>query len=260
MLWNDEHISKSMLEAHLNPEIDAASRNKDFMERSIHWIISHFHVNQSTSIIDFGCGPGLYTIALAETGASVTGVDLSQRSIRYAQGAAAAKGLRINYLLQDYLEFKTHQKFDLILMIWCDFSVLSPEKTRTLLATFRNLLTENGRILLDVDSLALFHNTAEQNLEFVHYPSGGFMSAEPHFLFRRIFKYADEHLILRKETVLEDDQQRDFYIWNQCYSLSALTHLFAENGLEILSAYSDVTGTPFQKASQQFAVTARKAK
>ena len=249
-----------MLEAHLNPEIDAASRNQVFMDLSIRWIISHFNITETSSIIDFGCGPGLYTTALAETGASVTGVDLSQRSIRYAQAAAEAKGLHINYLLQDYLEFKNHKKFDLILMIWCDFSVLSPDQTRRLLGTFRNILAENGHILLDVDSQVFYQNTSEQDLKFEYYPVGGFMSPEPHFLFRRIFKYADEHLILRKETVLEESKKRDFYIWNQCYSLSALTRLFAENSLEILSTYSDVAGTPFLETSQQFAVTARKAK
>ena len=30
--WNDEHISKSMLEAHLNPDWDAASRKHSYEE------------------------------------------------------------------------------------------------------------------------------------------------------------------------------------------------------------------------------------
>lgn len=35
MLWNDEHISKGMLEAHLNPDIDAASRKHEFISESV---------------------------------------------------------------------------------------------------------------------------------------------------------------------------------------------------------------------------------
>ena len=30
--WNDEHISKQMLKAHLNPEFDGASRKHAFIE------------------------------------------------------------------------------------------------------------------------------------------------------------------------------------------------------------------------------------
>lgn len=38
LLWNDEHISKGMLQAHLNPDIDAASRKHEFIRESVKWI------------------------------------------------------------------------------------------------------------------------------------------------------------------------------------------------------------------------------
>jgi 2-polyprenyl-3-methyl-5-hydroxy-6-metoxy-1,4-benzoquinol methylase len=40
-------------------------------------------VDESTEIADFGCGPGLYTEKLAERGATVTGIDFSENSIRH---------------------------------------------------------------------------------------------------------------------------------------------------------------------------------
>ena len=70
-LWANEHTSKQMLEYHLNETIDLSSRNKGFIERSAEWIVSHFGVNDKTTIADFGCGPGLYTTRLAEKGATV---------------------------------------------------------------------------------------------------------------------------------------------------------------------------------------------
>lgn len=36
--WDDDHISKSMLEAHLNPDTDGASRRPGFIEKSVRWI------------------------------------------------------------------------------------------------------------------------------------------------------------------------------------------------------------------------------
>ena len=41
-LWANEHTSKKMLEYHLNEKIDLSSRNKDFIERSVEWIVSFF--------------------------------------------------------------------------------------------------------------------------------------------------------------------------------------------------------------------------
>ncbi len=36
--WDDEHISKGMLEAHLNPNWDVATRKPEFLDKSVNWI------------------------------------------------------------------------------------------------------------------------------------------------------------------------------------------------------------------------------
>ena len=87
-LWTDDHTSKQMLSFHLNKEIDVASRNAAFIERSVEWITSHFNIRAGTKIADFGCGSGLYAARLAKIQAYVTGIDFSNRSIQYAQEVA----------------------------------------------------------------------------------------------------------------------------------------------------------------------------
>ncbi len=59
LLWNDKHISKKMLEFHLDETADPASRNKAFTDKSADWIVSQFNVGAGTKICDFGCDPGL---------------------------------------------------------------------------------------------------------------------------------------------------------------------------------------------------------
>ena len=87
-LWTDEYTSKKMLEYHLNESLDLSSRNKDFIDKSVSWIISHFGVGANKKIADFVCGPGLYTTRFAESDAVVTGIDFSERSICYAKEIA----------------------------------------------------------------------------------------------------------------------------------------------------------------------------
>jgi 2-polyprenyl-3-methyl-5-hydroxy-6-metoxy-1,4-benzoquinol methylase len=160
-LWADEHTSKQMLEYHLNEEIDVSSRNKNFIESSVAWIVSHFGVDKNTEIADFGCGPGLYTIRLAQRGADVTGIDFSKNSIEYAKGVAEQKGLKINYVHKNYLNFDTPDRFDLIIMIMCDFCALSPGQRKTMLSRFHSLLKPGGSVLLDVYSLNTYNQKEE---------------------------------------------------------------------------------------------------
>lgn len=50
--WNDEYISKQMLEAHLDPEFDAASRKLAFIEKSIAWIKEIIPPSEYPSLIN----------------------------------------------------------------------------------------------------------------------------------------------------------------------------------------------------------------
>lgn len=76
--WDDDHISKSMLEAHLNPDTDGASRRPGFIEKSVRWIAALCPPEGGKRLIDLGCGPGTVRgAASARAGFRVTGVDFS---------------------------------------------------------------------------------------------------------------------------------------------------------------------------------------
>jgi cyclopropane fatty-acyl-phospholipid synthase-like methyltransferase len=257
-LWNDAHISKGMLDAHLNPNHDAASYPKVFIDKVVDWAASHFSISRGTRICDFGCGPGLYTAEFAKKGAVVTGVDLSERSINYAKDVAAQENLSIEYMLQDYLKFSTDKTFDLITMISCDFSVLSPKHRRILLSIFHKALGENGAILLDVDSMKRFTEGAEKST-YGFSAKSDFWSPEPHHIFEVTFKYEQEKVLLEKYTLIDNDKKSEFFNWHQCYSQQSLQELFQENGFWIEGYYSNVAGDPFEGDSAIFAVIARKS-
>jgi SAM-dependent methyltransferase len=196
-LWTDEHTSQRMLSFHLSEHSDAASRNTAFIDRSVAWIVSHFDIGDGTRVADFGCGPGLYATRLARRGASVTGIDISKRSIEYGQALARREGLPVTLVHQDYLAFATETRFDLILMIMCDFCVLCPRQRRTLLSTFHTLLAPGGSLLFDVYSLAAYRERQEEAICELNLLDG-FWSSEPYYGFRNTFKYEDEKLVLDK--------------------------------------------------------------
>ncbi len=256
-LWTDEHTSEQMLSFHLNEEIDVSSRNAAFIDRSVEWIASHFNVGAGTKIVDFGCGPGLYTTKLAIHQADVTGIDFSKRSIQYAQEIARKEELPIRYVDKNYLEYETDDRFHLVLMIMCDFCALSPTQRKKILSKFHTFLEPDGSVLLDVHSLKAF----EQREETAMYEANllnGFWSTGKYYGFLNTFKYDREKVVLDKYTIIEPGRTRTIYNWLQYFSPEALEREFVGCGLSIEKLYSDVAGSPFDSENKEFAVVAGK--
>ncbi len=256
-LWTNEHTSRQMLEYHLNETIDVSSRNRSFIERSAEWITSQFEIGEESTIADFGCGPGLYTTRLAETGATVTGIDFSENSLRYAKKVAERKRLEVNYVHVNYLDFETTQRFDLITMIMCDFCALSPKQRKVMLAKFSTLLKPGGSVLLDVYSLSSF-SKKEESAAYEFNQLSGFWSSDDYYCFVNTFKYEKEKVVLDKYTIIEASRTRVVYNWLQYFSKESLRDELENNGFQVEGFYSDVAGGAFDPASSELALVARK--
>ena len=255
-LWQDKHISQRMLELHLDKDAELASRPHAFIEQSAEWMKSRFQIGGNTVILDYGCGPGLYTSRFARMGATVTGIDFSKRSIEHATRSASEHGLEVNYVLEDYLRWETTDQADLITLIFCDLCPLSPQRRRALFGKFRRHLKPGGHILLDVCSLAQFESKKEQTV-CEHNLLGGFFSANDYFGFLTTFKYDSEQVSLDKYTIVERGGVRRFYNWLQYYSVEELTAELGENGFVVQEVYSNVAGDPYEASSPVLAVVAQ---
>ncbi|MFC2099275.1 class I SAM-dependent methyltransferase [Candidatus Bipolaricaulota bacterium] len=244
VLWDDEHISKNMLALHLDEEAELASRPYEFIRRSADWIKERFALAEGRSVVDFGCGPGLYTTRFAAAGADVTGIDFSRRSIAHAESEAERQGLAINYILGDYLEFHPERVFDLITMLYCDLCALSPDQRRRLLSVFRDLLTDHGSVLLDVYTLQAYAGRQESTSHGSRLMDG-FWTPGDYWGFKTTFKYDENSVVLDKYTIIEPHQTWCVYNWLQYFSPATLAAEFEQCGLRIVEQYADVAGTAY---------------
>lgn len=256
-LWTDEHTSERMLAFHLDGEVDLSSRHTDFIDESVRWMKAHFELTESSRIIDFGCGPGLYTSRFAGFGAEVVGVDFSSRSIEYARAQARRENHTIAYVEADYLEFQPEGVFDLVTMIMCDFCALSPVQRAAMLARFEGLLSDTGRIVLDVHSPKAFADKQE-GLVFAKNQLDGFWSASPYFGFVASFKYDAEMVSLDKYTIVEEHRQREIYNWLQYFTPESLEREAHAAGLRVDAVYGDVAGSPYDSEAAEFAVVLKR--
>lgn len=253
-LWTNEYTAQQMLNYHLNEDLDLASRNKAFMDRSTKFIIEKFNMDDTKDVVEFGCGPGLYAHKFAETGARVTGIDVSANSIKYAKDQADKAGLDIDYIVADYLSFNTDKRFDLILLIFTDLCVLSPDQRSNLLKKFRSFLKPDGRLFLDVSSYAAFDNKVE-SASYEKNQLFGFWSPNDYYGFLNTFKYDDEKVSLDKHTIIEDGvEDRVIYNWHQYYNLETITMELASHGLEVEEVFGNVAGDKYNSTLPEFAL------
>lgn len=256
-LWTDEHTSAQMLKYHLNAEVDLSSRRHAFIERSVEWMVPRFDLAEGARVADFGCGPGLYANRLARRGARVTGIDFSARSLEHARGVAQGEGLDVEYVHGDYLDFETDARFRLVIMIMCDFCVLSPEQRARMLRKFRGLLEPGGRVLLDVSSLVSFAQRQEASLCEPNHLDG-FWSPDPYYTFVNTFLYPSERVALDQYTIVEQRRTRTVYNWFQYFDPEGLRGEFERCGLEVEETLGDVAGAPYDPAAPEFAVIAKR--
>ena len=66
-------------------------------------------------ILDIGCGGGLLSEPMSRMGASVTGIDASDKNIKIAKLHSKKNKLKINYLCSSPEKLKIKKKFDVIL-------------------------------------------------------------------------------------------------------------------------------------------------
>lgn len=257
-LWNNSHISKQMLKAHLDPHIDAASRQAGFIEKSLSWIKREFLEDISASVLDLGCGPGLYAKEFARMGAEVTAIDFSENSVRYARTEAEKLNLNINYINGDYIDYDfKDQKFDLITLIYCDFCVLSRDQRLKLLMKVRDALAEGGTFLFDVHTPIHF-DSIEETHSCSYNKSGGFWSPHSHFAFEQIIKYEVEKVILEKSDIIGESERLSICNYLQCFDSETLNGELDQAGLTAAAIYADVCGAPYSPRSGVMAVAARK--
>lgn len=257
MFWKDPHIAKYLLEAHLDPNNEGASRNPNFIDQSVDFIKMIATKKGDHKIIDYGCGPGLYCERLAKRGYVVTGVDFSENSIKYAKDSVKDKGLDINYRNENYLYLADENKYDFATLIYCDYGALAPNDRKKLLQNVYRSLKKGGRFLLDVFTEYKYNVFFESNNWYLR-DEGGFWSPESYIELTQNLKYGG-YISLEQTTIITKQKTEVYYIWNQYFTKEMILGELEEAGFTLISIYNDVTGEEYKEGNDTIALLLEKS-
>ncbi len=246
--WDDDHISKGMLEAHLNPDLEAASRKHEFLDKSVNWISKIAPSSQYKLLLDLGCGPGLYAERFKNAGYSITGMDFSKRSIEYAKEQTLINKSNIEYHYQNYLTINYIEQFDVITLIYCDYAALSFMDRLTLLKKVYQALKPGGKFIFDVFTPVM--RKAESHL-WQYSDKGGFLSEKSHICLESVYQYDDEDKTeLRQYIVITEDAVNCYNIWDHFFTRDALLPEIQAIGFSTFEFYGDIAGKEFSQTGE----------
>lgn len=233
---------KGWLAAHLNPQEDAATRKHEFLDRSVQWISKIAPPAQYKSLLDLGCGPGLYAQRFHKAGYRVAGVDFSSRSIAYAKEQAIQQNSPIEYHYQNYLTIDYKNQFDVVTLIYCDYAVLPKADRLLLLNKIYKALRQNGKFIVDVFTPKM---RKKESRTWQCHEEGGFWCEKPHICLESVYQYDDEDATeLRQCVVVTDESIKCYNIWAHFFTKEKLLSEIQPVGFNSFEFYGDVAGKP----------------
>mgnify|MGYP003828629161 CR=1 FL=1 len=254
-LWNDSHISKMMLEAHLSSDTDAASYTPSKIRAICDHLSQRMQIKEGSAIIDLGCGPGLYCALLAKKGFNMTGIDGSENSIQYASEHHKAGNAR--YICGSYLNPFGDGEYDAAMMISEDYGVLSPENRKLLLKNIYTVLKPNGYFAFDISSLTAFKARKYTYAPKWYASDPGFWRPHRHFVLEKTFFYPDIPALCDLYSVF-DSEMKIYRIWQTFFSPDSIQAELESSGFQTDAVLSNLWGGEYTDDSPTIGVICQK--
>lgn len=257
--WTDPYVSNHVLNAHLDPSTDDASRRPEIIRKSTRWIAETTGGGAGRRLLDLGCGPGLYCSEFCRLGYDVTGIDFSKTSIERAKQNARESGEQIVYIQDDFVTSDLPGEFDVVTMIYGAFCVLSNDDRDVLLWKLRKTLKPDGYFIFDVLTEA-YEEGHRLETDWYIQASDGFWSPDPHMVLEQSFRYPDEAAYLNQYFVLSANAEiRKYHIWHHYYSQQTITELMTGHKLDVQEVYGDLAGAPRDPDGEWIGLVTRRA-
>ena len=257
IFWTDPYISEHVLDAHLDPDSDDASRRVETIDGVVDFISRRYAPEEYPRLLDLGCGPGLYSSRFHDAGYSVTGVDFSHVSIAWARSEAVETGRDIQYLEMDYRNWHPEPgSVDILVLIFGDFCVLSPLERESLLKKIRCALSPGGVFLFDIFT-ELYLPLPDERAWYTMLKDG-FWRREENLVLEIKHRYPAESVHLNRYLIITAGGEiNTCNIWHRWFDRTAIRDLMGKSGFKIEEMWADLKGTPLKPSPDWIGIAAR---
>lgn len=257
--WNEPAFSERMLAEHLSQDHDAASRRFEIIDDHVRWIHQTLLKERPQKLLDLACGPGLYASRLGRLGHTVTGIDFSPASIRYARQEVARAGLSLacTFIEADLRKLEYGVSYDFAMLIFGEFNTFKPVDATLILERTYHALRPGGILLLEPQNFTSIHRALLSPSVWRTYRTGLF-SNRPYLYLQEDFwddrtnTVATRYWIVDAETA----EVNRYAQTTQAYQDTELEALLARQGFSQITFHPSLSPREDQSRQDFFAVTA----
>ncbi len=235
---------------------DLLTDNVEYEKRADYFcrLLSMCGINEGI-LLDLGCGTGSMSLAMAERGFDVIGVDSSVGMLNAAQQKMFASGKRMLLLNQSMEEIDLYGTVDCAICVLDGINHLKNEKA--VKATFQKVslfMNKGGAFAFDVNTLYKHKFVLSDNV-FVYEPDGVYC------VWQNSFNEADGSVDISLDFFEEEDgvyYRSGESFTERAYELNDIKAWLEDAGFEVIGIYDDLTLDDVKQNSERAVFLAKK--
>ncbi|ETW98796.1 MAG: hypothetical protein ETSY1_17365 [Candidatus Entotheonella factor] len=249
--WDQPEFSRHFLRT--------ATRGAQYTQREIAFLQHCGVLAPDRQILDLACGGGRHSLAMAQHGAEVTGLDVGPAAIASARRRAARAGLPVAFMQGDVRHLAFDAAFDAVTFLFGCFTEMTREDAQTCLNGVARSLRPGGWFVLDVFAPRFFADLDGMQEWWVgrDFIAGRF----PQLVLTEYFYYARSKTYARRDFICNANtgEIHTFGVSGQAYTLRDLSRMFEAAGLTPVLTCGDWDGSEAGRDSELYIVVAQKA-
>jgi SAM-dependent methyltransferase len=222
--WDEPAFSRHFLRT--------ATRSQPYTRREIAFLERRGVLVPGRRILDLACGGGRHSLAMAQRGALVTGIDLGPAAIAAARRRAKRAGLAVEFVQADLRCLSYKAAFDVVTLIFGCFTEMPQSQAQNVLQRISRSLRPGGLFVLDVYTPRFFAGLDGLQEWWVgrDFIAGRF----PQLVLTEYFFYPREKTYVRRDFICNPatGNIHTFGVSGQAYTLAELRRMFAAVGLQ----------------------------
>lgn len=235
-----------------------ATRGSRHTRREIAFLQRCGVLTSGQRILDLACGGGRHSLAMAQHGASVTGLDIGPSAIASARRRAARTGLEIEFLQGDVRRLTYEAEFDAVTFLFGCFTEMTRADAEICLQGISRSLRPGGLFVLDIFAPLFFADLDGMQEWWVgrDFIAGRF----PQLVLTEYFYYPRPKTYARRDFICHagTGEMHTFGVSGQAYSLTDLCSMVESAGLTPVTVCSDWDGDDVSADSTLYILLAAK--
>lgn len=209
-------------------------------------LIGELALPRGAAILDLACGKGRHAIYLHHKGFNVTGLDLSEESIKQAM-ESANEGLIFH--TADMRTFSLNEKFDAVFNLFTSFGYFDQKSENVqVIQRIHAHLNDDGIFVMDYfnpATVCCFKHSGDLHIDGIQF---------------HITKKIENDHIIKTIEISDQGQQKQFMERVQLFSLDEMINMLESNGFKVLHTKGNYFMDDFmEKTSDRMIIIAQKS-